>query len=130
LEIRRERKRREAETQRGGWEAEKKRCAEDILYWWDKWVFTYDPRLVGKPSGPYVPFKLWPKQRDFILWLKDRFDHGEEGLGEKSRDVGVTYLCAGFALHHWQFVDGFKATFGSRKVDYVDKKGNPDAIFT
>jgi phage terminase large subunit len=121
--------RRQIEAERGGWEAERKRCAEDILYWFDNHVWTYDPRLVGKPGGAYVPFKLWPKQRDFILWLEERYKLGEEGLGEKSRDVGVTYLCGGFALHHWLFVDGFKATFGSRKVDYVDKKDNPDSIF-
>lgn len=54
---------------------------------------------------------------------------GEEGLLEKSRDVGATYLCAGVALHHWMFVPGFKATFGSRVVDLVDNKDNPDAIF-
>lgn len=64
-----------------------------------------------------------------MLWLLERIRAGEEGLGEKSRDTGVTYLCAGVALHQWLFSPGFKATFGSRKVDYVDKKDNPDSIF-
>lgn len=127
--LQQQKQRREIEAERGGWEAERERCAKDILYWFDHHVWTYDPRLVGKPGGAYVPFKLWPKQRDFILWLEERYKAGEEGLGEKSRDVGVTYLCGGFSLHHWLFVPGFKATFGSRKVDYVDKKDNPDSIF-
>jgi hypothetical protein len=127
--LQQQKQRREIEEARGGWEAERQRCADDILYWFDHHVWTYDPRLVGKPGGAYVPFRLWPKQREFILWLEDRYQRGEEGLGEKSRDVGVTYLCGGFALHHWLFVPGFKATFGSRKVDYVDKKDNPDSIF-
>ncbi|HEX2753736.1 MAG TPA: hypothetical protein VHP34_11650 [Alphaproteobacteria bacterium] len=61
--------------------------------------------------------------------MAERVDAGEEGLVEKSRDTGATYLTAGFALHQWLFVPGFKATFGSRKVDYVDKKDNPDSIF-
>jgi len=121
--------RRTAKAQAGGWEVERQRCATDIIYWFDKWVMTYDPRLVGKPGGAFVPFKLWPKQREVVLWLLDRIRASEEGLVEKSRDVGITYLCAGVALHQWLFEPGFKATFGSRKVDYVDKKDNPDSIF-
>lgn len=128
--LKREREERERiEAEAGGWEAEKARCAADPLYWFDKYAWTYDPRLVGKPGGAFVPFKLWPKQREFVAWLKARVDAAEEGLGEKSRDVGVTYLCGGFALWAWLFVPGFKTTFGSRKVDYVDKKDDPDSIF-
>ncbi|TBE67437.1 hypothetical protein [Rhizobium ruizarguesonis] len=121
--------REKVEADAGGWAAEKQRCAADIIHWFDNWVYTYDPRLVGKPGGAYVQFKLWPKQRDVVLWLRDRVAAPEEGLIEKSRDTGATYLTAGFALHQWLFSPGFKATFGSRKVDYVDKKDNPDSIF-
>lgn len=133
--IQGQRKKREVEEAAGGWEREKERCAADVLYWFDRWVYTYDPRLVGQKNAdgsrksPYVQFKLWPKQREGIHWLQDRLDNLEEGLIEKSRDTGATYLTAGFALHQWLFSPGFKATFGSRKVDYVDKKDNPDAIF-
>lgn len=129
LQVAAEIARRTAKAQAGGWEVERQKCAADIVYWFDKWVYTYDPRLVGKPGGAYVQFKLWPKQKDIILWLKDRLSAEEEGLLEKSRDTGATYLTAGFALHQWLFIPGFKATFGSRKVDYVDKKDNPDSIF-
>ena len=83
----------------------------------------------GSRKSPYVRFNLWPKQREFLRWLERQVDAGEEGLAEKSRDVGFTYLTAGFALHRWLFLEGFKTTFGSRKVDYVDKKDNPDSIF-
>lgn len=130
-----QRKKREIEEQKGGWEVEIAKCAADPLHWFDKWVYTYDPRLVGQKAAdgtrksPYVPFKLWPKQREVITWLGERLDALEEGLVEKSRDTGATYLTAGFALHQWRFSPGFKATFGSRKVDYVDKKDNPDSIF-
>ncbi|WP_422366400.1 hypothetical protein [Pelagibius sp.] len=127
--IRDQRQKREIERQAGGWRDEKAKCAADILHWFDNWVHTYDPRLVGKPGGAYVPFKLWPRQREFVLWLIERIQAEEEGLAEKSRDVGATYLTGGVALHQWQFNPGFKATFGSRKVDYVDKKDNPDSIF-
>ena len=127
--IQGQRQRREVEAQRGGWNTEKSACASDICRWFDKWVYTYDPRLSGKPGGAFVPFKLWPKQREIVLWLRERITAGEEGLLEKSRDTGATYLTAGVALHQWLFAEGFKATFGSRKVDYVDKRDNPDSIF-
>lgn len=127
--IQEQRQKRQVESQKGGWEVERARCAADILHWFDHYVWTYDPRLVGKPGGAYVQFKLWPKQREFILWLQDRVEVSEEGLVEKSRDVGATYLTAGFALHRWLFLPGFKTTFGSRTVDEVDKKDNPDSIF-
>ena len=116
-------------------DAERQRCAADIEYWFDTYVWTYDPRLIGaraadgSRANPYVRFILWPKQREFLHWLEERVDRVEEGLAEKSRDTGVTYLCAGFALHHWLFVDGFKTTFGSRVEDDVDLKDNPDSIF-
>src|SRR4051812_14058582 len=94
-EIRAERARRTANAGAAVHAAEKARCAADIGYWFDTYVWTYDPRLAGKPGGAFVPFRLWPKQREFVLWLKARIDAAEEGLGEKSRDTGVTYLCAG-----------------------------------
>lgn len=128
-EIRAERARRQANAGAAEREAERARCAADIGYWFDRYVWTYDPRLAGKPGGAFVPFRLWPRQREAVRWLKARIDGAEEGLWEKSRDTGATYLCAGVALHQWLFSPGFKATFGSRKVDYVDKKDNPDSIF-
>lgn len=133
--IQGQRQKREIEKQAGGWEIERKRCADDILYWFDRYVWTYDPRLTrernpdGSRKSPYVPFILWPKQREILLRIGELVDAGEEGLIEKSRDTGATYLTAGFSLHRWLFVPGFKTTFGSRKVDYVDKKDNPDSIF-
>jgi phage terminase large subunit len=127
--IKAERARREAEAQAGGWKAERARCAADVLYWFGKWVYTYDPRLIGKPGGAFVQFNLWPKQRDMVTWLKGQIDASEEGLVEKSRDVGASYVCAGVALWAWLFLPGFKATFGSRVVDDVDQKDNPDSIF-
>jgi phage terminase large subunit len=119
-------------------EAERARCGLDaagIVYWFNNYVWTYDPRLIGrrgtdgKPLSPYTPFRLWPRQEEFIHWLHERVTANEEWLTEKSRDTGVSYLCCGYALNRWLFADGFKATFGSRKAEYVDKSGQPDSLF-
>lgn len=119
-------------------DAEKLRCGADaagIVYWFNNYCYTYDPRLIGKRGddgqlmSPYVRFVLWPRQEEFIHWLWDRYEANEEWLVEKSRDTGVTYLCGGFNLNRWLFEAGFKGTFGSRKAELVDKSGQPDSIF-
>jgi hypothetical protein len=48
---------------------------------------------------------------------------------EKSRDMGVTWLCVGFAVWMWLFHPGTVVGFGSRKEEYVDKIGDPKSIF-
>lgn len=103
-------------------------CRRSVLHFFDYWVWTYDPRS-ATTGAPHVPMDLWPKQREFLKWLEAREKNEEDGACEKSRDVGFTWLCGGFAVHRWLFVDGFKTTFGSRKSEYVDKLGDPDSIF-
>lgn len=119
-------------------DAEKARCgadAEGIIYWFNNYCWTYDPRLIGRrdehgnPLSAFVRFELWPRQAEFIRWLHDRVEANEEWLIEKSRDTGVSYLCCGYALNRWLFAEGFKTTFGSRKAEYVDKSGQPDSLF-
>lgn len=89
------------------------------------WMVTYDPRL--QPS--LIPFILFPKQAEYIDWLYARYIKKEDGLVEKSRDMGVTWLCCAFAVWMWLFVRGSSVSFGSRKEDLVDQIGNPDSIF-
>lgn len=104
------------------------RCSADKVYWFNNWVWTYNPKLVGT-STPWIPMDLFPKQEEFIRWLEVRSRFKEDGHVAKSRDVGFTWLCGGFALHRWIFEEGYKANFGSRKAEYVDRIGDPDSIF-
>lgn len=99
-------------------------CRNDPAHWVNHWCFTYDPR--EQPS--LRPFDLFPKQAEFLTWLQQREAAEEDGLVEKSRDMGVTWLCAAYALHGWLFRQGFSVGFGSRKRELVDAIGNPDSI--
>lgn len=78
--IQQQRQKREIERQAGGWEIERKKCAADIGYWFDRYVWTYDPRLTkernpdGTRKSPYVQFKLWPKQAQVVRWIGDIVD--------------------------------------------------------
>lgn len=100
-------------------------CSKDIVGWFNDWVWTYDPRL----NVSTIPMILFPRQAEFLLWLEERERLKEDGIGEKSRDMGFTWLCAGFLVHHWLFRQGFKAGIGSRKQKLVDELGDPDSIF-
>jgi phage terminase large subunit len=41
----------------------------------------------------------------------------------------VSWLCCAYALHGWLFRPGYQVGFGSRKLEYVDVKGDPKSIF-
>ena len=114
-------------------EIEKKRCSLDKVYFINTWCWTYNPKLVGAVDvetgaklDPWLPFDLFPKQEEFILWLEQRTKFKQDGHCAKSRDVGFTWMCGAFALNRWLFEDGYKANFGSRKAEYVDRIGDPD----
>lgn len=105
--------------------AERAKCAADPVHFIDSYCRTYDPRTAGKS----LPFKLWPRQVEFIRWLQAREAAQEGGICEKSRDVGVSFLCAAYSLHGFLFKPGYKVGFGSRKFQYVDTLGDLDSIF-
>ena len=102
------------------------RCADDIVYWFDTYVWTYNPKLDS--GSRWIKFVLFERQREFLRWLKDRELAHEDGLVEKSRDVGMTWLNVGYLIHEWLFSPEFKGAVGSRKEDLVDKSGDPDSI--
>jgi phage terminase large subunit len=90
---------------------------------------TFDPRLAERGLRTVVPFLLFPRQREFIGWLLERWLSREDGLVEKSRDAGVSWLTVAFAAWMMIFKPGTVVGFGSRKENYVDMIGNPASLF-
>jgi len=107
-------------------EAEKLLCGEDIVHFTNQWLWTFDPRL---PTTKTIPFDLFPIQSEFLLWLRDRQKNQESGLVEKSRDMGATFLAGADAVQSFLFHPSVAIGFGSRKLELVDKIGDPDCIF-
>ena len=95
----------------------------------EDWLFTYDPRKVSEGRAAYMPFILFPKQREYVRWLQERMDYAEEGIVEKSRDMGISWVSLAFAVWLWSFYPGANVSFGSRKEDLVDKLGDADSLF-
>lgn len=89
------------------------------------WGTTYDPRTETK----LMPFLLFPRQQEYIWWLYDLYMGKEDGIAEKCRDVGFTWLNVVFAAWLFIFHSNTKVGIGSRKESLVDKNGDPDAIF-
>jgi len=97
--------------------------------WISDWGMTFDPRLAEKGLRTVVPFVLFPKQREFVEWCLERWLMREDGVVEKSRDAGVSWLCVAFAAWMMIFKTGTVVGFGSRKENYVDQIGNPASLF-
>lgn len=93
------------------------------------WGMTFDPRLAEVGQETTLPFILFPKQAEFIGWLLERWRGREDGLAEKSRDMGISWLCVAFAVWMWLFYDGVVIGFGSRKEEYVDDLNDPKSLF-
>ncbi len=105
------------------------KCKYDPIFFVDTFCWTYDPRL----TEPVIPFILYPKQERLIAKLEECLKRSREGekinlFLDKPRDVGATFTVMIWALHKYMF-DEFSARVGSRKEDYVDKKGESDTLF-
>lgn len=109
----------------GAKEYYKTRPVEFIAHWCD----TYDPRNAGSVVPTKIPFVLFPRQVDLVNFLMAMLRAESNGLVEKSRDMGATFVCAAFSVWLWLFLPGAAIGWGSRKESLVDKLGDPDSIF-
>lgn len=89
------------------------------------WGVTYDPRQ--KPT--LMPFCLFPKQVELVEFLHSCVTDQENGLIEKCRDAGASWVCCAFSVWLWLFWPGAAIGWGSRKMDLVDTIGDPKCIF-
>jgi len=100
-------------------------CAEDILYWVNLFVMTYNPRK--NPST--IPFNTYAYEDKLILELVDAIQNQKDILVEKSRDMGVTWCVLLVFAWFWQFKgEGFDFLVGSHKEQYIDGIGNMDTL--
>jgi hypothetical protein len=94
------------------------------------WGITFDPRNPERGLPAIVPFLLFPKQEEYVEWLLERWKAQEPGITEKSRDMGMSWLTVGIGATLCMFRPGMVIGYGSRKEEYVDKIGDPKALFT
>jgi phage terminase large subunit len=93
------------------------------------WLVTYDPRIAGSSLPAKLPFIMFKRQEEFVTFLWSMLTNEANGLVEKARDMGATWLCCAFSVWLWKYWDGASVGWGSRKEDLVDQIGNADSIF-
>lgn len=94
------------------------------------WGVTFDPRNVGDDKRPpYLPFVLFKRQREWVEWFLERMQRNEDGINEKSRDMGVSWLAVATTSSLCIFNEYMSVGFGSRKEEYVDKLDDPKCLF-
>jgi hypothetical protein len=108
---------------------ERQRCQKDMLYWFNRYAVTFDPRLGFDEGGGVLPFKLYPFQEQTLLKLQQHIHKGSDVLIEKSRDMGLSWLLALAFQWYWQFHAGCHFLIGSRKFDSVDHRGDMSSLF-
>ena len=93
------------------------------------WGQTHDPRNPERGLPASVPFILFPRQREWIDWVLERWRAQESGLVEKSRDMGASWLAMAFSCTMCLFHHGLTIGWGSRKEELVDRSGDPSSLF-
>lgn len=93
------------------------------------WCDTYDPRNVGTERPTWMPMVPFPLQVDLIRFLQACLKCEANGLVEKARDMGATWIACGFSVWLWRFQPGAAVGWGSLKQDDVDDLGNASSIF-
>ncbi len=101
-------------------------CKDDPIFFIENFGWTFDPRPEHEPY--HLPFILFPYQKDVIEWIIKKIKNGEDGLIEKSRDMGVTWLVIWTFIWFWRFSDTFSGLIGSYKEALVDNR-TKDSIF-
>jgi len=102
----------DSEAQRDEWA----RCAEDVRHWLGNWAWIENKKQLGG-STKKVPLLLWPKQVELIDRLEAHYRGSLDLLVCKGRELGVTYCCLLWSVHHWLFEPGFAAKLGSVKME-------------
>lgn len=105
--------------------AQPEHCAEFICHWMD----TYDPRNATSEVPTRLPLILFEKQAQLVEFLLELLRDQENGIVDKSRDMGATWVCCAVSVWLWLFVKGASIGWGSRKQELVDKLGDLDSIF-
>lgn len=99
-------------------------CKADPTFFFNNFCWTPN----DKYDMYHFPFILYPFQEEYIKWLHEHIKGGRDGLVEKSREMGVTWLTTTYFLWAWLFEDNFNALLGSYKEDLVDDK-TKDSLF-
>lgn len=106
------------------------RGADGCMEFIEDWVDTYDPRNAGRrDKQARMPLVMFPRQRELVEFIFALIEAEANGLIEKSRDMGATWIAGAVSVWFMLFREGASVGWGSRKADLVDRIGEMDSIF-
>ncbi len=94
-------------------------CRNDLLFWVNAFVWQVDPKqkgLLGLPG----PFVLYPFQEEALLRMLSWVERGKDGLLEKSRQMGASWMMLMLFVWLWLFHDWQTFLFISRSEAAVE----------
>jgi len=95
----------------------------------DDWGTTHDPRNPERGLPATIPFRLFPRQFEMLEWFMERWRGQQNGIVEKSRDVGASWLVMTYCSTMCLFHRGLTFGVGSRKEELIDRSGDPSSLF-
>ena len=101
----------------------------DMLFYVNTFCWTYDPRNKSRGLPSVVPFITYPFQDRAMLAMQECVDVGRDFAVPKSRDMGASWMGLTVFEWFWHFRADLSFLLISRNEDYVDKSGNPKALF-
>lgn len=101
-------------------------CADDTHFFFNGFLWTFDPRLRGHRNLPLVTF---PIQDAAIERIENSIEYGRDIQIEKSRDLGASVICTGVFFKRWCFGRDESYMMFGRDEDEVDKPGYPGCLF-
>lgn len=97
------------------------------------WGMTTDPRNLDYGLPVTIPFLLFPRQEEWIDWIMERSRNHENGLTEKSREMGLSWTSVGLASALCLFNREMVIGLGSRTVTlsrrFISCRTHPAGIF-
>lgn len=99
--------------------------AEAVVDFINRFCFTFDPRKVENRE---MPFELFDKQVEYIYWLWDRYVNREDGVIDKCRGVGYSWLNAVFSVYLLIFQPSVTVSMYTYKADECHKLGDMNTL--
>lgn len=99
------------------------------------WIDTHDPRNAGLRDSNgnrlpvSLPLVLFPRQEQFIRFIFACMEAEADGLIEKSRDMGATWVALSASIWMWLFWDAVTVGWGSATAVKLDRSGDAGSIF-
>ena len=93
------------------------------------WLTTYDPRNAPRGLPALLPFILFERQTEMVAFITQCLAHEADGVIDKSREVGATWVACAWSVWAWLFMDNISIGWGSLLERNVDAGANPSSIF-